>query len=628
MARNRAAMTNGGWQTPKSTTPDQDPRAQRGAPFGQRPFQGVPQTAPPAGYPSQSGYPAQNGYPPQHAGEQGFEPQPGYHYPQQQRQPTAPLPDPRQSLSGLGSSQQPQPQPFGTPQLDYPGGYPSTRPPFGGQPAGPAPGQAPQPAAPQRFAAPQSLTPLASSSGNFRQPSPAFGTPSHQPDLGFGGQALQSDPAFAAPGRAADPMAAAAGYDQWDLQGQAQHDPHGYDLGNYMPSPAGGADAGLDPDAGFHADSMHDPLQQQPEWAMSAAGYDDPTHDPAFQTVQHGYEPGHAGALEQAYAEDGAEYEMEEPRRGSWAMRIAGAIVVAIGLGYGLAQGYKLVTGGSSPDASTPVVESDSEPARTKPLDPGGKQFAHTDSKVMGRLGEAPPASDDSGENAADTEQGGTRKVQTLVVGRDGSIRPPEAPAAQAEPGGDAGVSVPGVTMFDGFGGQYPNAVTTTASATPQDTPQQQPAAARQPVVVRPPPAEEPRVITASTTSSSSSSSSSGTEVAALPPPQKPAPTKKTTSSAATAPAADGSNGYVVVLASVPASGGSRLMALKKFADMQQQYGSVLQNKTPDVREANLGQKGIYHRLLVGPPGSRAQASELCGDLKQAGYKDCWVTAY
>ena len=97
---------------------------------------------------------------------------------------------------------------------------------------------------------------------------------------------------------------------------------------------------------------------------------------------------------------------------------------------------------------------------------------------------------------------------------------------------------------------------------------------------------------------------------------------------AAAAPSAGGANGYVVVLASVPASGQSRLVALKKFADMQQQYGTVLQNKTPDVREANLGQKGIYHRLLVGPPGSRAQASTLCTELKTAGYKDCWVTAY
>ena len=76
----------------------------------------------------------------------------------------------------------------------------------------------------------------------------------------------------------------------------------------------------------------------------------------------------------------------------------------------------------------------------------------------------------------------------------------------------------------------------------------------------------------------------------------------------------------MVVLASVPVSGNSRLDALKKFADMQQQYGTVLANKTPDVRETTLAGKGAYHRLLVGPPSSRSQASELCTQLKASGY--------
>lgn len=60
---------------------------------------------------------------------------------------------------------------------------------------------------------------------------------------------------------------------------------------------------------------------------------------------------------------------------------------------------------------------------------------------------------------------------------------------------------------------------------------------------------------------------------------------------------------------------------------MQQKY-ATLQNKTPDVQEANLGEKGTYHRLLVGPPGSREQASAVCSDLKTAGYSGCWVMAY
>jgi cell division septation protein DedD len=47
------------------------------------------------------------------------------------------------------------------------------------------------------------------------------------------------------------------------------------------------------------------------------------------------------------------------------------------------------------------------------------------------------------------------------------------------------------------------------------------------------------------------------------------------------------------------------------------------------VKEANLGEKGIYHRLLVGPPGSREAANQICGQLKSAGYTEsCWVTAY
>jgi cell division septation protein DedD len=78
----------------------------------------------------------------------------------------------------------------------------------------------------------------------------------------------------------------------------------------------------------------------------------------------------------------------------------------------------------------------------------------------------------------------------------------------------------------------------------------------------------------------------------------------------------------------VPVSDKSRLDALKQFADMQQKYGALLQNKTPDIQEANLGEKGTYHRLMVGPPGSREGASELCTQIKAQGYPSCWVTAY
>jgi hypothetical protein len=68
--------------------------------------------------------------------------------------------------------------------------------------------------------------------------------------------------------------------------------------------------------------------------------------------------------------------------------------------------------------------------------------------------------------------------------------------------------------------------------------------------------------------------------------------------------------------------------ALRAFADLQQKYGDVLGTKTPDVQEANLGEKGVWYRAVVGPPASRDAASDICQQLKSAGYAGCWVTAY
>jgi sporulation related protein len=548
MARSNAAGMNGGW--PPQRQPEHDPR---GARPGQGQHPGQPGQAP--------GY-AQPGYPDPQA---GYDPQMGYHYPQQQPQgqPQHQQPQGQQQPAPAGSRQ-------GLSSLDSLGQRHGNDFPSYQQPA-----QSPygQPQQPQGYGQPGHQDPHAQQGVPPFRPAPASPFGNNQP--------VQPSP-----------------YEQWQ-QPQAQphqqphqpmQDPLGYDLGGYLPN-------GAQP-----ADPHHQP--QHGDWNQGHHGYGDPAmgEDP-YQTAHHGYEPAHGGALEQAYGHDEAgEYEVEEPRRGSWALRIAGAVVVAIGLGYGLAQGYKLVAG-SSPDGAPPIVKGDSAPSKIKPDDPGGREFAHQDSKILGRLGEGAP---ESGSLASDADAGGTRRVQTLVVGRDGQIAPPAAPEETGA------VSIPGVTVVDGFGGGFP---ATSPSPTPPAN--SQPAQERKPVVIKPPKTEP-------------------VAVAAVSPPavNKPPMPKKSTPAAVKRPApaassgASGGNGFVAVLASVPASGGSRLTALRKFADMQQQYGDVLRNKTPDVREANLGERGVYHRLLVGPPGSRSQASSVCSELKTAGYKDCWVTAY
>ena len=63
-----------------------------------------------------------------------------------------------------------------------------------------------------------------------------------------------------------------------------------------------------------------------------------------------------------------------------------------------------------------------------------------------------------------------------------------------------------------------------------------------------------------------------------------------------------GATGFVAVLASKK----SREDALKAFADLQR-YGQVLGTEAADVLGDNLGDKGLWYRVVVGPPGSRGR---------------------
>jgi hypothetical protein len=83
-------------------------------------------------------------------------------------------------------------------------------------------------------------------------------------------------------------------------------------------------------------------------------------------------------------------------------------------------------------------------------------------------------------------------------------------------------------------------------------------------------------------------------------------------------------SGFVAVLVSKK----SREDVLKAFADLQQKYRDILGAKTPVVEEADLGDNGVWYRVVVGPKGSRDAATSVCSQLKTAGHSGCWVAAY
>lgn len=83
---------------------------------------------------------------------------------------------------------------------------------------------------------------------------------------------------------------------------------------------------------------------------------------------------------------------------------------------------------------------------------------------------------------------------------------------------------------------------------------------------------------------------------------------------APSAGAAAGPGSYVQVT-----SQRSEADAQASFRALQGKYPSVLGGKQPVIRRADLGDKGVFYRAMVGPFGSTDQATQICGSLKAAG---------
>jgi hypothetical protein len=481
-------------------------------------------------------------------------------------------------------------------------------------------------------------------------------THEHAPDPGWGNQA-------ALPGQPVP----------YPQSGQPVGDPQGYDLGSYMPSgePATGRPAFGEPG--------YQPRQDWTDGGAGQSGYEAGYQDPYLPGGQHGYDQsqqgfdqhgfkqpagaGHgqpvpAGAVTQhadAYPDDpddDYDYDYEdEGAGGTRKLIIAAALISTIVVGGGFAYGYNLLFSGPSKKIGTPVVTADKVPAKIQPADPGGRKFEHTDSRLMNKIGNTGQA--DSASAGAGVGGSGSR-VATLVVGRDGRLIVPETdPGSGAQSDGPAVQSaapvetspVPGMmivgaappverpapSQLGGSGQAQPQQLTVAVppAATPQVQQQteQQPAAPTTTVRRRSkfPPLPERSGFDKPGVTLTPEATTGGADVIQANVRQV-VPGGATADRVAGVPTADAANGYVAVLSTKR----SRIDALTSFADLQQRYGSILSSKVPDVRRADLSSRGlgVMYRAVVGPPGSRQVAAQLCGRLKTAGYNGCWVAPY
>jgi hypothetical protein len=110
-------------------------------------------------------------------------------------------------------------------------------------------------------------------------------------------------------------------------------------------------------------------------------------------------------------------------------------------------------------------------------------------------------------------------------------------------------------------------------------------------------------------------------QVAVAVPPKAP-PLAPSPALATPPPDVDSARGYVVQISSQK----TRAEAIATVSALQKKYAQALAGTSLGIQEANLGEKGIWHRGLLGPPMSRDAASRICTNLIAAGGQ-CAVTA-
>jgi hypothetical protein len=102
------------------------------------------------------------------------------------------------------------------------------------------------------------------------------------------------------------------------------------------------------------------------------------------------------------------------------------------------------------------------------------------------------------------------------------------------------------------------------------------------------------------------------TDAPAAPAPRSaPAPAQRV----ASAPATEGAGGYVVQVSSQR----TEAEAQASYRAMQAKYPTAFSGRSPIIKRADLGSKGVFYRALVGPFASSADAGQFCSSLKAAG---------
>jgi SPOR domain len=355
--------------------------------------------------------------------------------------------------------------------------------------------------------------------------------------------------------------------------------------------------------APLFADSPHEP---------DLTRYDDALFgglDSGAQNVQHAQAYG-----DNAYAYDEEQdFEPEaEPRRRGAAITVIAVLALAV-FGVGGAFAYRTYTG-SGRNGEPPIIRPDGNPIKVIPAP------ADNGSKAADRMpvGDGTEKIVPREETPVDVNRAGPRVVfpplnQNGSVPLPTSVIPGGPPPAAAAVNGTLPNNEPRKVKTLAVRGDQADAGAPAGAVPPA---KQLPRGAATPPTQRTPAPASPGATGANAPLSLAPQSSQQPAAPEQPPVRMAATNPNPVQAAPSAPSAGGGGGNYLVQIS---SQRSEADAQASFKALQGKFPSVLGSRAPVIKRADLGDKGVYYRAMVGPFGSYEEASQFCGNLKSAG---------
>ena len=336
-------------------------------------------------------------------------------------------------------------------------------------------------------------------------------------------------------------------------------------------------------------------------------------HDPSrYDEALYGSfdaDPQNADHHDQNYADDAYGYDADqfeagqEPRRRGGMITVAAVLALAV-FGVGGAYAYRTYSG-SARSGEPPIIRADAGPTKIipAPADASAKvpdRIAPADGieKIVSREETPVDPNAKAGPRVVfpPLTPNGTAPMPTSVV-------PSASPPASGAPNGT-------------FSNNEPHKIRTVPVRGDQ-------ADAGTPAGAAPPPAQAKAGARASARAAASNPNAANangpislapqSEASAAPEPPIRMASTNPTQSVPSAPSATGN--FMVQVSSQR----SETDAQASFRALQGKFPSVLGSRAGIIKRADLGDKGIYYRAMVGPFNSPDEASQFCGSLRSAG---------